>query len=84
MTALITVFVMAQLAFAPKTGLDAYQPLGTVVIGALLVGTTLSLLDIPVMHALVDDLSRWLSVHLLRVDPSSLPPVELSVGGGED
>ncbi len=76
MTSLITVFVMAQVAFAPKSGLDAYQPLGTVIIGGLLVGTVLSLLDIPVMHAIVDDLSRWLQVHVMKVDPASLPPVE--------
>jgi HAE1 family hydrophobic/amphiphilic exporter-1 len=76
MTSLITMFVMARIAFAPESGLDAYQPLGTVVIGGLLVGTVLSLLDIPVMHALVDDLSRWLQVHVLRRDPASLPEVE--------
>jgi HAE1 family hydrophobic/amphiphilic exporter-1 len=76
MTSLITMLVMARIAFAPESGLDAYQPLGTVVIGGLLVGTTLSLLDIPVMHALVDDISRWLQVHILRRDPGSLPRIE--------
>ncbi|HWD41324.1 MAG TPA: efflux RND transporter permease subunit, partial [Fimbriimonas sp.] len=76
MTSLITTFVMGRIAFAPESGLDAYQPLGTVVIGGLVVGTTLSLLDIPVMHALVDDVSRWLQVHVLRRDRSSLPEVE--------
>lgn len=77
MTSIITIFVMAQIAFAPKSGLDAYQPLGTVIIGGLVVGTALSLLDIPVMHAIVDDLSRWLRVHVLKVDPLTLPPVDL-------
>jgi HAE1 family hydrophobic/amphiphilic exporter-1 len=76
MTSLITIIVMAGIAFWPKTGLDAYQPLGTVIIGGLLVGTVLSLLDIPIMHALVDDFSRWLRVHVLKHDPKSLPPVE--------
>ncbi|MBV6504419.1 MAG: Multidrug resistance protein MdtB [Fimbriimonadales bacterium] len=76
MTSLITIFVMAQVAFWPKSGLDAYQPLGTVVIGGLLVGTVLSLLDIPVMHAIVDDILRWCRVHILKHDPKTLPPVE--------
>jgi HAE1 family hydrophobic/amphiphilic exporter-1 len=76
MTSLITMVVMSGVAFWPKTGLDAYQPLGSVVIGGLLVGTILSLLDIPVMHAIVDDIARWLRVKLLRVDKRSLPPVE--------
>ena len=78
MTSIITIFVMAGVAFWPKTGLDAYQPLGTVVIGGLIVGTILSLLDIPVMHAIVDDISRWLQVHILKRDPASLPPLEES------
>ncbi len=58
MTALITVVVMLPVALAPKTGMDAYQPLGTVIVAGLTVGTLLSLLVIPVMHALVDDLGR--------------------------
>jgi HAE1 family hydrophobic/amphiphilic exporter-1 len=76
MTSIITIVVMAGVAFWPQTGLDAYQPLGTVVIGGLIVGTVLSLLDIPVMHAIVDDISRWLQIRVLRKDPNSLPPIE--------
>lgn len=81
MTALITIFVMAQVAFAPKSGLDAYQPLGTVIIGGLVVGTVLSLLDIPIMHTVVDDLVRWIQVHVFKVDPATLPPVEANEPG---
>lgn len=63
MTSLITVLTMLPVALAPKTGMDAYQPLGTVIVAGLLVGTLLSLLVIPVMHTLVDDLGRWLAKH---------------------
>ncbi len=77
MTSIITIFVMSQVAFIPKSGLDAYQPLGTTIIGGLVVGTVLSLLDIPIMHTMVDDLMRWLQVKVLKVDPATLPPVEL-------
>ncbi|MCL6623100.1 MAG: efflux RND transporter permease subunit [Fimbriimonadales bacterium] len=77
MTALITIFVMAQIAFRPKSGLDAYQPLGTVVVGGLTAGTLLSLLVIPIMHTLIDDLIRWIHVKVLKKDPSTLPPVEV-------
>ncbi len=76
MTSIITIVAMAPVAFWPKTGMDAYQPLGTVVIGGLVVGTVLSLLDIPIMHTLVDDAIRWWLVHVRRRDPASLPPVE--------
>ena len=60
MTSLITIITMLPVALAPKTGMDAYQPLGTVLVSGLLAGTLLSLLVIPVMHALVDDLGRRL------------------------
>jgi len=59
MTSLITVIVMLPVAVAPKTGMDAYQPLGTVIVAGLTAGTLLSLMVIPVMHALVDDLGQW-------------------------
>lgn len=61
MTAGISMIVMLPIAIAPKTGLDAYQPLATTVIGGLLVGTILSLFDIPIMHSVVDDFVRWLN-----------------------
>jgi hypothetical protein len=48
-----------------------------VVIGGLVVGTVLSLLDIPIMHTMIDDLVRWLQVHVMKVDPATLPPVDL-------
>ncbi len=59
MTALITIITMLPVALAPRTGMDAYQPLGTVIVAGLTVGTALSLLVIPVMHAFVDDLGHW-------------------------
>ena len=61
MTALITVITMLPVALAPKTGMDAYQPLGTVLVAGLTAGTLLSLLVIPVMHALTDDLQGWIA-----------------------
>ncbi len=61
MTAGITLVVMLPVAFAPKTGLDAYQPLAMAVVGGLISGTILSLFDIPIMHTYVDDFVRWLN-----------------------
>jgi HAE1 family hydrophobic/amphiphilic exporter-1 len=60
MTSMISLVVLLPIAIAPKTGLDAYQPLATAVVGGLLVGTALSLFDIPIMHTYVDDFVRWL------------------------
>ncbi|MCW5943411.1 MAG: efflux RND transporter permease subunit [Fimbriimonadaceae bacterium] len=61
MTAGITLVVMLPIAFAPKTGLDAYQPLAMAIVGGLISGTILSLFDIPIMHTYVDDFTRWLN-----------------------
>lgn len=59
MTAGISLVVMIPVAFFPRTGLDAYQPLAMAVVGGLVVGTVLSLFDIPIMHTYVDDLLAW-------------------------
>ena len=74
MTAGITMIVMLPIALAPKTGLDAYQPLATTVVGGLLVGTILSLFDIPIMHTYVDDFTRWLNRTFLNRDWKWTPP----------
>jgi HAE1 family hydrophobic/amphiphilic exporter-1 len=76
MTSIITIIVMSLVGFNPKTGLDAYQPLGTVIVGGLLAGTILSLIDIPIMHTLIDDLVRWLQVKVLKRDPATLDPID--------
>jgi HAE1 family hydrophobic/amphiphilic exporter-1 len=68
MTSLISIVVMIPVALFPKTGLDAYQPLGTTILGGLTVGTILSLLDIPIMHTFVDDFIRWLNKTFLGRD----------------
>jgi len=77
MTSLITILVMIPVAFAPKTGLDAYAPLATVIIGGLIVGTILSLFDIPIMHTYVDDLVVWMNRRFLKREwhwPVTEPP----------
>lgn len=68
MTSIITMIVMLPVAIAPKTGLDAYQPLAVTVVGGLLVGTILSLLDIPIMHTFVDDFIKWINKTFLGRD----------------
>ncbi len=60
MTSVITIMVMLPVSLFPKTGMDAYSPLGTVIIGGLTMGTILSLLDIPIMHTYIDDIITWL------------------------
>jgi HAE1 family hydrophobic/amphiphilic exporter-1 len=66
MTSVITIIVMIPVAFFPGTGMDAYSPLAVAVIGGLIIGTVLSLFDIPIMHSYVDDVQRLFYRYILR------------------
>ncbi len=59
MTTIVSVVVLVPVAFFPKTGLDAYSSLATVIIGGLTISTVLTLLVVPVLHASLDDLGLW-------------------------
>ena len=49
---------------------------GAAVSAVIQLGTVLSLLVIPVMHTVVDDVVRWIKVRILNQDPSTLEPIE--------
>ena len=59
MTTIVSLVVLAPVAFFPKTGIDAYSPLATVIIGGLSISTVLTLLVVPVLHDTLDDLPAW-------------------------
>jgi len=60
MTTIVSLVVLAPVAFFPKTGLDAYSPLATVIIGGLTVSTVLTLFVVPVLHDTFGELAdRW-------------------------
>ena len=67
MTSIITIVALAPVAFFPRTGVDAYAPLATVVIGGLTIGTLLGLFIVPVLHSYTDDLARALAALARRV-----------------
>jgi HAE1 family hydrophobic/amphiphilic exporter-1 len=60
MTSFISIVALVPVAFFPRTGIDAYAPLATVVIGGLTIGTVLALFVVPVLHSYTDDLARAL------------------------
>ena len=84
MTVGITLVVMLPVAFAPKTGLDPYQPLAVAVVGGLIMGTILSLFDIPIMHTYVDDFIRWINRTFLGREWSWQPSSEAESQGSPD
>lgn len=58
MTVITTSVVIIRLAFFPDTGMDAYSPIATVILGGLSLSTALTLIVIPVMYSVVDDLTE--------------------------
>ncbi len=67
MTSLISIVVLIPVAFFPRTGIDAYAPLATVVIGGLTMGTLLALFVVPVVHTYTDDLASLIRSALRRI-----------------
>jgi HAE1 family hydrophobic/amphiphilic exporter-1 len=67
MTSLISIVVLIPVAFFPRTGIDAYAPLATVVIGGLTIGTVLALFVVPVVHTYTDDLTSLVRSAARRV-----------------
>jgi len=56
MTTIVSLIVLIPVAFFPKTGIDAYSPLATVIIGGVAVSTVLTLFVVPVLYDVLDDL----------------------------
>ena len=61
MTTLTTMIVIVRLAFYPETGMDAYSPIATVILGGLTVSTLLTLIVIPIVYTFVDDITQGAS-----------------------
>ncbi|MEM6251585.1 MAG: efflux RND transporter permease subunit [Cyanobacteria bacterium P01_D01_bin.156] len=55
MTTVTTLIVIVRLAFFPETGMDAYSPIATVILGGLVMSTVLTLVIVPVVYSYVDD-----------------------------
>lgn len=68
MTTLTTMIVVFRLAFYPETGMDAYSPIATVILGGLTVSTLLTLIVIPVVYTFVDDISNFVKN---KIQPST-------------
>jgi len=79
MTTLAMIFGMAPLAFGLGAGSEQRAPMGQAVIGGLIASTILTLLVVPVLYALLDDLKQKLSGSGVR-EPGSGASLSLTEG----
>lgn len=79
MTTLAMIFGMAPLAFGLGAGSEQRAPMGQAVIGGLIASTILTLLVVPVLYALLDDLKQKLSGSGVR-EPGSGTSLSLTEG----
>ena len=74
MTTMAMAAGMLPTALSLGKGSEFRQPMAVAVIGGLITSTVLSLVLVPAVYALVDDLERWLSPRLARlVTPREAP-----------
>jgi HAE1 family hydrophobic/amphiphilic exporter-1 len=66
MTTLAMMAGMAPTALGLGTGSEFRQPMAVAVIGGLITSTVLSLVLVPVVYEIVDDVERWLTPKLSR------------------
>jgi HAE1 family hydrophobic/amphiphilic exporter-1 len=74
MTSATMVFGMAPLALKLESGAESRAPIAVVVIGALISSTVLTVLVVPALYTLFDDLSEWSSGLFRRRPPSAGAP----------
>ena len=59
MTALSTIAGMSPLVLGLGSGAETRAPMGTCVVGGLVTSTLLTLIVVPVMYSLLDDIGAW-------------------------
>jgi HAE1 family hydrophobic/amphiphilic exporter-1 len=60
MTATSTIAGMIPVAIGLGSGAETRAPMGTVIVGGLITSTVLTLVVIPVVYSVMDDLPRWI------------------------
>jgi len=73
MTTLAMIFGMMPLFFAIGAGAEGRAPMARAVVGGLLTSTMLTLLVVPVMYTIMDDLGGWLKRKWRREGQSGHP-----------
>ncbi|MBF0526579.1 MAG: efflux RND transporter permease subunit, partial [Deltaproteobacteria bacterium] len=73
MTTLAMIFGMTPLALGLGPGAEMRAPMGRAVIGGLITSTLLTLLVVPVMYTLLDDLTTWVRRRFSRKDQVGKP-----------
>jgi HAE1 family hydrophobic/amphiphilic exporter-1 len=76
MTTIVSLIVLVPVAFFPKTGIDAFSPLATAIIGGLTLSTVLTLFVVPVLYDALDDAGAALRRRFGPRPVSTQPPAD--------
>jgi HAE1 family hydrophobic/amphiphilic exporter-1 len=79
MTTIVSLVVLIPVAFFPKTGIDAYSPLATVIIGGLTISTVLTLFVVPVLYTGFDELAMRFRRRVAVREASNTPGEAVNV-----
>lgn len=75
MTALTAILAMTPLALGLGEGAEGQAPLATVVVGGLLFSTLITLIFVPVVYTILDDLGGKLKFGRKKANEPAIPPV---------
>jgi HAE1 family hydrophobic/amphiphilic exporter-1 len=66
MTACSTIAGMLPVAIGLGAGAETRSPMGTAIVGGMMTSTVLTLIVVPVVYSLLDDVAGWLKTRLFR------------------
>jgi HAE1 family hydrophobic/amphiphilic exporter-1 len=74
MTAFSTVAGMIPVAIGLGAGAETRSPMGTAIVGGMLTSTLLTLIVVPVVYSLLDDMATWLRSWFVRKPTLTVMP----------
>jgi len=79
MTACSTIAGMLPVAIGLGSGAETRSPMGIAIVGGMLTSTVLTLIVVPVVYSLLDDLAGWLRKLFVRQPWAVVPPTAVAV-----
>jgi len=79
MTAFSTVAGVIPVAMGLGSGAETRSPMGIAIVGGMLTPTVLTLIVVPIVYSLLDDLAGWLRKVFVRRPSQAVSPVAAAI-----